>query len=209
MQVQPARLRVAVRLTMHTRIALISLAAYACGCAMSATGAVQTAEAPQPPAQAAPLATPLSAQSPQAASLDPVDSTTAQSRVSMLTGDQVVQILDQTVDWYRTLGIQQQNANQPSDLLILFANRQTADKVVSLAFEIARANAELLSSEATAVRSTTGVLVYRGHYVKMRLTQPEAQVILHGAEGVTKTGGHVLPFFLGGERLAGAGSNMT
>src|SRR5229473_4255242 len=72
------------------------------------------------------------------------------ARVSVLTGEQVVQILDETVDWYRTLGTQQQNATQPSDLLILFANRQTADKVVALAFEIARANAELLSSEASA-----------------------------------------------------------
>src|SRR5580700_4823122 len=69
-------------------------------------------------------------------------------RVSVLPGEQVVQILDETVDWYRSLGTQQQNATQPSDLLILFANRQTADKVVSLAFDIARANAELLSSAA-------------------------------------------------------------
>jgi small-conductance mechanosensitive channel len=70
------------------------------------------------------------------------------SNVSVLTGDQVVQILDETVDWYRTLGAQQQTATQPSDLLILYANQQTADKVIGLAFEIARANAELLSSEA-------------------------------------------------------------
>jgi small-conductance mechanosensitive channel len=70
------------------------------------------------------------------------------SHVSVLTGDQVVQILDETVDWYRTLGAQQQSATQPSDLLILYANQQTADKVIGLAFEIARANAELLSSEA-------------------------------------------------------------
>ena len=73
---------------------------------------------------------------------------------SVMTGDQVVQILDETVDWYRTLGIQQQAATQPSDLLILYANRQTADKVMSLAFEIARANAELLSSEASAAQAT-------------------------------------------------------
>ena len=73
-------------------------------------------------------------------------------KVSILTGEQVIQILDETVDWYRTLGTQQQNANQPSDLLILFANRQTAGQVVDLAFEIARANAELLSSEAGAGR---------------------------------------------------------
>lgn len=83
----------------------------------------QAADAPEPPARA------------------------ADSR-AVMTGDQVVQILDETVDWYRTLGAQQQAATQPSDLLILYANQQTADKVVALAFEIARANAELLASES-------------------------------------------------------------
>ena len=65
-----------------------------------------------------------------------------------MTGEQVMRILDETVDWYRTLGAQQQSATQPSDLLILYANRQIADRAIGLAFEIARANAELLSSEA-------------------------------------------------------------
>ena len=69
-------------------------------------------------------------------------------RVSPLTAEQLVQILDETVDWYRTLGAQQQSATQPSDLLILYANRQTADQVIGLAFDIARANAELLSRDA-------------------------------------------------------------
>jgi small-conductance mechanosensitive channel len=74
---------------------------------------------------------------------------------AVMTGDQVVQILDETVNWYRTLGIQEQAATQPSDLLILYANRQTADRVMALAFEIARANAELLSSEAGVVRESS------------------------------------------------------
>jgi small-conductance mechanosensitive channel len=73
---------------------------------------------------------------------------------AVMTGDQVVQILDETVDWYRTLGVQQQAATQPSDLLILYANRQTAEKIMQLAFEIARANAELLSSEASAAQAS-------------------------------------------------------
>jgi small-conductance mechanosensitive channel len=76
------------------------------------------------------------------------------TRVSPLTAEQLIQILDETVDWYRTLGIQQQNATQPSDLLLLYANRQTADEVVRLAFQIARANAELLSSEASSAPAT-------------------------------------------------------
>src|SRR5882724_7421862 len=84
-----------------------------------------------------------------------VSATAPLSHVSVLTGDQVVQILDETVDWYRTLGAQQQTATQPSDLLILYANQQTADKVIGLAFEIARANAELLSSEASSEATTT------------------------------------------------------
>jgi hypothetical protein len=72
------------------------------------------------------------------------------ARISVLTASEVVEILDQVSDWYRTLGTQQQYATQPSDLLFIYANRQIADKVVDLAVESARANAELLSSEANA-----------------------------------------------------------
>jgi small-conductance mechanosensitive channel len=67
---------------------------------------------------------------------------------AVMTGEQVIRILDETVDWYRMLGVQQQSATQPSDLLMLYANRQAADRVVALAFDVARANAELLSSQA-------------------------------------------------------------
>jgi hypothetical protein len=96
----------------------------------------------------------------QAASSSAPQSTAATqsgaTKVSVLSGAQVIQILDDTVEWYRGLGTQQQNATQPSDLLILFANKQTADKVVSMAFDIARANAELLSSEASAQDQAEG-----------------------------------------------------
>jgi hypothetical protein len=73
---------------------------------------------------------------------------------AVMTGEQVVRILDETVDWYRTLGAQQQSATQPSDLLILYANRQIADRAIGLAFDIARANAELLSSEADVAKKS-------------------------------------------------------
>jgi len=94
----------------------------------------------------------LGSQARAAEAVAPKPVTAADSR-AVMTGDQVVQILDETVDWYRMLGTQQQAATQPSDLLILYANRQTADKVMALAFEIARANAELLSSEANAAQA--------------------------------------------------------
>jgi small-conductance mechanosensitive channel len=56
----------------------------------------------------------------------------------------VIQMLDETVDWYRTLGVQQQIADQPGDLLILSENRQIANQVVGLAFDVARASADQL-----------------------------------------------------------------
>jgi len=103
--------------------------------AVFAVAGAALAAAPSP--VAAPAAAAASAVAPDA-------------NIAVLNADQVIQILDETVDWYRTLGTQQQNAGEPSDLLILYANRQTADQVVGLAFDIARANAELLSSEASA-----------------------------------------------------------
>ncbi len=84
----------------------------------------------------------------QAQDVEPAAAASPIANRAVMTSDQVVQILDETVDWYRMLGVQQQSATQPSDLLILYANRQAADRVVALAFELARANAELLSSQA-------------------------------------------------------------
>jgi small-conductance mechanosensitive channel len=76
------------------------------------------------------------------------DASATQTR-AVMTSEQVVQVLDETVDWYRTLGAQQQAARQPSDLLILYANARTADQIMKLVFDFARANAELLSSDAS------------------------------------------------------------
>jgi small-conductance mechanosensitive channel len=67
--------------------------------------------------------------------------------VAPMTGPLIIQMLEQTIEWYRTLGIQQAAANEPSDLLILYDNRQTASEVMSLAFEIGRANAEILAKQ--------------------------------------------------------------
>ncbi len=63
-----------------------------------------------------------------------------------------MQVLEQTVDWYRTLAIQQQGASEPSDVLLLYENRQIANHVVSLAFEAARADADRLAREPAAAQ---------------------------------------------------------
>jgi small-conductance mechanosensitive channel len=64
-----------------------------------------------------------------------------------MTAARVIEVLDQAIDWYRTLGLQQQAATEPRDMLILFDNRQTANQVLSVAFEIARTDADLLSKQ--------------------------------------------------------------
>jgi small-conductance mechanosensitive channel len=64
-----------------------------------------------------------------------------------MSGPEVIELLDQTIDWYRTLGIQQAAATEPSDQLILYDNRQTANQVIGLAFDIARVTAEILAKQ--------------------------------------------------------------
>jgi small-conductance mechanosensitive channel len=106
-------------------------------------GAAQPAVAPAGSEAAASLAAAtLPASSPAAPIVAPP------AAGAPMTSTQVIQVLDQTIDWYRTLGIQQQVSNEPSDLLILYDNRQTANQVIALAFEVARTNAEILAKQA-------------------------------------------------------------
>jgi small-conductance mechanosensitive channel len=102
----------------------------------------QSAVPPVQPPHEAPKTESSPAES-SSAKVPPVAPATA----ALMTGPQVIQVLDQTIDWYRTLGIQQQASTEPSDLLILYDNRLTANKVIGLAFEIARANTEILAKQ--------------------------------------------------------------
>jgi len=123
-----------------------------CVCAQNAPPK-DSAAPPKKEAEAPKPATAPSKQAeapPKSAAAQPKNAPAPLANRAVMTGDQVIRILDETVDWYRMLAVQQQSSTQPSDLLILYANRQTADRVVALAFELARANAELLSSQAEA-----------------------------------------------------------
>ncbi len=95
-----------------------------------------------------------------------------------MAASQVIQVLDQTVDWYRTLGLQQQAANEPSDMLFFYDNRQTASKVMSLAFDIARADADLLSKEQPSSQDTgdTGISSQTLLQFKQKLESQSASV---------------------------------
>jgi small-conductance mechanosensitive channel len=114
-------------------------------CVLAADAATPAASPPTPPASPANTAV--------APPKPPAPAAFDATQVSVLSASEVVQILDRTSEWYRTLGLQQ-NSLQPSEVLILYANRQIADKVVDLVIELARADAELLSSEASAAQAS-------------------------------------------------------
>ncbi len=86
----------------------------------------------------------------------PAATTVAGPGGALLTGAQLIQLLDQTVDWYRALSIQQQTAAEPRDQLVLYENKRTADQVVALAFQFAKANAQALSTGADSGQAGGG-----------------------------------------------------
>jgi small-conductance mechanosensitive channel len=69
----------------------------------------------------------------------------------------VMAFLNQTITWYRHLGVEEQLADQPTDILFVYNNHQTANEVLRLSFDFARADAHLLSSQnPTAPQSSAG-----------------------------------------------------
>ena len=77
---------------------------------------------------------------------------------SPLTGAQLLQFLDQTIDWYRALNTQQQIATTPTDFAFLYDNRQAATQAVRLAFDFARAQASSIADSPSATQGSNAVL---------------------------------------------------
>jgi small-conductance mechanosensitive channel len=60
----------------------------------------------------------------------------------------VIAYLNQSIDWYRHLVNEEGIASDPSDVLFVNDNRQTASQIVRLSFEFARAAAQLATTQA-------------------------------------------------------------
>lgn len=70
-----------------------------------------------------------------------------------INAQQVISFLNQTIDWYRHLGVEEQIASDPTDVLFVNDDRQMANQIVRQSFDFARAaaqNASTQSSEAPA-----------------------------------------------------------
>jgi small-conductance mechanosensitive channel len=65
------------------------------------------------------------------------------------SANDIIQYLNQSINWYRQLATQQQIADEPSDTLLVSDNRQLADQVIKLAFDFARAEAVAVAKSGT------------------------------------------------------------
>ena len=186
---RPSALRRFRRLRYDSRMPSFSSATAAFVCAMifavaalTNSGVLRGANAPQP--TPAPAPAPAQAAQPASAALPAAAAPIA----APMTAAQLISVLDQTVDWYRTLSIQQQTSTEPSDLLILYDIRQTASQAVRLAFDIARANADILGNQpapAAAGNAATAAApsqTIRQHQQTLDAQQQATQAQLQSAQ---------------------------
>src|SRR5215469_8457320 len=61
---------------------------------------------------------------------------------------EVIGFLNQSIDWHRQTALETQMALDPSDLMFVGDNRQTAIEVLRLSFDFARADAQLTPGQS-------------------------------------------------------------
>jgi small-conductance mechanosensitive channel len=65
----------------------------------------------------------------------------SQNAPASLDSSQVIPFLNQTIDWYRNVTVEQRAAVEPDDVAMVSDNGRMADQIVRLAFDFARAEA--------------------------------------------------------------------
>ena len=74
----------------------------------------------------------------------------SQNAPTDLDSSQVVQFLNQTIDWYRDTTPVQQTATEPDDLMLMGDNGRMANQIVRLSFDFAREEAQRRGKQADA-----------------------------------------------------------
>jgi small-conductance mechanosensitive channel len=72
-----------------------------------------------------------------------------------LDPSRIMAFLDQTLTWYRQMGVDQQIADDPSEVTIVTDNRQLADQILRLSFDFARAEADALANSQRSAQVQT------------------------------------------------------
>jgi len=71
---------------------------------------------------------------------------------SPFDASRVIPFLNQTLNWYRQMTVDQQIANDPSEVALVTDNRRLADQIVGLSFDFARAEADALASSHGSIQ---------------------------------------------------------
>jgi small-conductance mechanosensitive channel len=125
---QHARLRAAASALAALSLAVFSSASAAAPASVAATAANAAAGAPATPASAP----------------------AASAATTPLSAAQVLQFLDQTLDWYHGLAVQQQIATTPGDVAVVSDNRQAAIQALRQAFDFARSQAGSVAQDSAS-----------------------------------------------------------
>jgi small-conductance mechanosensitive channel len=101
----------------------------------------------------------------------------AEPASSALSAPLIIQFLNQTINWYRQLPAEQRIAREPNDQIVVYDNRQIALQVVRLAFDFARAQAEIVAKSGPSYQpQSTGQEAVR--YQALRAMQARLDKLL-------------------------------
>ena len=70
----------------------------------------------------------------------------------------VIAYLNDVINWYRHLGAEEQLVSEPSEVLFFSSDAQTADQILDLAFESARAQADLIEKTTGRADAVPGAV---------------------------------------------------
>src|ERR1700761_1426318 len=76
---------------------------------------------------------------------------------SPISQTQIVDYLNETINWYQQIALGQPDSLSPSDILFAASNAPLADQVVKLSFDFGHAGADLLGQTTSGAVSSTSV----------------------------------------------------
>jgi uncharacterized phage infection (PIP) family protein YhgE len=81
----------------------------------------------------------------------------AVNATSPIDQTQITDFLNETINWYQRIAVEQPEAPSPNDILFAASNAPLADQVVKLSFDFGHAGAELLGQTTTGTTSSISV----------------------------------------------------
>ena len=96
----------------------------------------------------------------------------AEVATSPINQTQVIDFLNETINWYQQIAVGQPESPSPNDILFAASNAPLADQVVKLSFDFGRAGADLLGQTTSGLfpRLLSTLDIYHWRHPRPRLT---------------------------------------